>query len=377
MSHSKSPRVYFTLFVLLASALVILLRDHRPSFLRPNLHMYAYVSTADGSVTVIDLARLQTIAKIPVGPNISDLREQTKRNEIWGVSAGGGYVFVLDPPTAKITRIPVGTAPYSLDFSPSGDRIYTTASGSDLLIAIDTSSRQVLGRAHTNAEPVQARLTPDGKNIAVINRRAGMLSIHDARTLQLLSSVQVIPQPDEVLITPDSSTAFVMSRTENRLSVVDLERSVLLTNLELAGTPTDMLLKPDGGELYVISPEANGLQAINTWTHEVADTMVLGSSPAFAIMNYDASEMYVADRAASRVIPVDILNRRMSAPPIAVGVSPFFMRFSPVERGAKSPMLLVVDESSGDLAVIRTRSDTLITLIPVGSRPQRLAVKTF
>ena len=40
-------------------------------------------------------------------------------------------------------------------------------------------------------------------------------------------------------------------------------------------------------------------------------------------------------------------------------------------------MLLVVDESSGDLAVIRTRTDSLITLIPVASHPQRLAVKTF
>src|SRR5208283_4757494 len=116
MSAPKNFRLYFALVILLISAIVILLHEHRPSFLRPNLHMYAYVSTADGSLTVIDLARLQTIAKIPVGPNISDLREQTKRNEIWGVSAGGGYVFVLDPPTGKITRIPVGTAPYSLDF---------------------------------------------------------------------------------------------------------------------------------------------------------------------------------------------------------------------------------------------------------------------
>jgi hypothetical protein len=105
--------------------------------------------------------------------------------------------------------------------------------------------------------------------------------------------------------------------------------------------------------------------------------MLLGSAPAFAIMNYDASEMYVADRAASRVIPVDILNRRMSAPPISVGASPFFMRFSPADRGAKAPMLLLADEGSDDMAVVRTRTDSLLTLIPVGPHPQRLAVKTF
>jgi len=213
--------------------------------------------------------------------------------------------------------------------------------------------------------------------VVVSNRDDSSISILDATSLASLAVVPVAKQPEQLAILPDSSKVFVTSGTANLISAVDLKQKVLLANLSLGGAAGDLIMKPDGGELYVISPEANGLQAINTWTHEVADTMVLGSSPAFAIMNYDASEMYVADRTASRVIPVDILNRRMSAPPIAVGVSPFFMRFSPVERGAKSPMLLVVDESSGDLAVIRTRSDTLITLIPVGSRPQRLAVKTF
>jgi YVTN family beta-propeller protein len=377
MSHVKNFRLYFALCVLLVSATVILLREHRPSFLRPNLHMYAYISTADGALTVVDLAKLQPVGKIPIGPTISDLREHTTRDEIWGVCTDGGYAFVVDTPTNRLTRIPFGPAPYSLDFSRDGNRIYTTTSGSDQLVAIDMATRQVYGRAHTTAEPVQARITPDGKNIAVVNRRAGTLSIHDARTLQLLDSVPVIPQPDEVVITPDSQLAFVMSRTQSRLSVVDMVREALIANLELAGKPTQMLLKPDGGELYVISPDAHGLQAINTWTHEVGDSMLLGSAPTNAIITADASEMYVSDPAASRIIPVDILNRRLLGRPINVGGSPSHMRFSPADEGAKAPMLLVGDESSDDLAVIRTRTDALITLIPAGPHPQRIAVKTF
>jgi len=137
-----------------------------------------------------------------------------------------------------------------------------------------------------------------------------------------------------------------------------------------------MLLKPDGGELYVISPAAHGLQAINTWTHEVADTMLLGSAPASAILSNDAGRMYVADRASGRISPVDILNRRV-AKPITVGASPSAMRFAPSDPDEKPSMLLVVDESSNDLAILRTRTDSLITLIPIGSQPQRLALKTF
>ena len=376
MSQSKNFRLYFALVLLLTAAVTEILRDHRPSFLRPNLHMYAYVSADDGSLTVVDLAALRAINKIAVGPTISDLREHATRDEIWGVCTSGNHLFVLDAHSNQLTRIPVGPAPYSLDFSPKGDRIYTTASGSDQLVAVDTASRQVYGRAHTNPEPVQARLAPDGKNIVVVNRRASVISIHDTRTLQLLKSVAVIPQPDEVTILPDSTVAFVLSRTQKRLSVVDLVRGVLVTNLELAGTPTQMLLKPDGGELYVISPDAHGLQAVNTWTHEMGDTLVTGFAPASGILLPEAVEMYVADRAAGRVVPLDIVNRRVGNP-ITVGASPAAMRFSPAEPGAVPAMLLVIDEFSGDLAVIRTRTDSLLTLIPVGSHPQRLAVKMF
>jgi DNA-binding beta-propeller fold protein YncE len=378
MSHSKSFRVYFLAALLLVLAIVIVLREHRPSFLRPGLHLNAYVSSADGSLVVLDLASLRVINKLYAGPQISDLREHQKRPEIWGVSSAGGFAFVLDTRSNQLEKIPVGPAPLELDFSADGKRGYTTSAVFNQLIAINIASRSIAGRASTAGEPVQARITPDQKTIIVVNRRSSTLTLHDAATLQIRSSIPVIPQPDAVEILPDSSIAFVMSRSQNRLSVVDLLRSVLLTNLELVGRPSQMLLKPDGGELYVLSPEAHVLQAVNTWTHEVGDTLLIGDSPSSAILTDDASEMYVADRTANHIFPVDIINRRI-AKPINVGASPGALRFVSSGPTAKPSMLLVSDESSGDLAVLRLRSDTdsLLTLIPLGVQPQRLSVKLF
>jgi len=376
MPHLKNFRVYFLLAVLLLFSIVILLREHRPSFLRPDLHLNAYVSTSDGSLTVVDLASLRVINKIPAGPGISDIREHAKRPEIWGVSSAGGYIFVLNARTNQLDKIPVGPSPLELDFSAGGDRLFTTSAGSDQLIAINTAADTVIARGHTATEPVQARITPDQKTIVVVNRRASLLTLHDATTLLLRASVPVIPQPDAVAILLDSSVAFVMSRSQNRLSVVDLRRAVLLANLELAGRPSQMLLKPDGGELYVLSPEAHVLQAINTWTHEVGDTLLVGDAPTSAILTEDASEMYVADRSAGHVFPVDIVNRHVLKP-INVGASPGALRFDFSGPSDKPTMLLVADEGSGDLAVLRLRTDSLITLIASGNSPQRLAVKLF
>jgi DNA-binding beta-propeller fold protein YncE len=136
-----------------------------------------------------------------------------------------------------------------------------------------------------------------------------------------------------------------------------------------------MILKPDGGELYVISPESHGLQAINTWTHEVGDYVLLGSAPSYAALLPDASELFVSDTAAGRITPVEIINRRVSRP-IPAGQSPAMLAFDP---GDTPSLLLVVNQGSGDLAVIRVRTDSqsLITLIPIGEHPQDLAVKLF
>jgi len=382
MVRPKNFSTYFLVAVLGISGLIVLLREHRPSFLRPDLHLCAYVTAADGSVTVVDLVRLKAVARIAVGPGLSGMREHPSRPEIFGVSTTGGYVWVLDPRanhfTGQVTaRIAVGPLPYSLDFSPDGNRVYTTASGNNTLVVIDAKSRSVVGRAATGREPVLARVTPDGKNVLVMNRRDGSLGIHDAATLALRGNVSVVSEPEDVAVLPDSSMAFVLSRSERRISVVDLRRGVLVAHLGLAGKPTDMLLKPDGGELYVISPEAHGLQAINTWTHEVGDYMVLGSTPTRGVLSSDASLLYVSDTAAGRVTPVDIFNRRIVRDPgkgfpVQAGDAPSVLRFDPAEN-----LLLVVNQGSGDLAVIRVRTNFLLTMIPVGDHPQELAVKLF
>ena len=52
----KLPRHFrplFVLTVLFVAGVIVILLEHRPSFLRPGLHLNAYVSTADGSVTVL------------------------------------------------------------------------------------------------------------------------------------------------------------------------------------------------------------------------------------------------------------------------------------------------------------------------------------
>src|ERR1700688_113514 len=109
MNRPRNFRVFFLLGVLLIVGVVQLLREHRPSFLRPGLRLCAYVSVGDGTVTVIDLVKLAAVTRISIGPALSGMREHPTRPEVWGVSSAGGYVWVVNTRVNQVNaRVSVG-----------------------------------------------------------------------------------------------------------------------------------------------------------------------------------------------------------------------------------------------------------------------------
>ncbi len=149
MKFRVNYRLVILLILLVGLAAREVALELRPSFLRPGLHLFAYVgNTGDGTVTAVDLVKLSPAATIAVGVGPTGIRAHPTRKEIWGLSSAGGYAWVLDAATNRIAaRIPVGAAPYALDFSPDGSRAYVAASGSNTIVAIDCATRAVVARA--------------------------------------------------------------------------------------------------------------------------------------------------------------------------------------------------------------------------------------
>ena len=201
-------RLNYRLVILLVFLAVLAFREValelRPSFLRPGLHLCAYVdNTADGTVTAIDLVKLAPVATISVGADPTGIRANPARKEIWGLSSTGGYAWVLDVTTNRIVaRIPVGAAPYALDFSPDGLRAYVAASGANTVVAIDCASRRIVARGRAGRRPWIARVTPDGKLLLVSNRDDATVSLLDPVTLAPRGVIPVAPDPEQIAILP-------------------------------------------------------------------------------------------------------------------------------------------------------------------------------
>ncbi|MFZ0434175.1 MAG: hypothetical protein WAL86_15925, partial [Candidatus Acidiferrales bacterium] len=85
MKFKANYRLLFIGLILAAFAIREVAVELRPSFLRPGLHLIAYVgNTADGTVTVIDLIKLSTVSTLPVGAGPTGIRAHPTRAEIWG-----------------------------------------------------------------------------------------------------------------------------------------------------------------------------------------------------------------------------------------------------------------------------------------------------
>jgi YVTN family beta-propeller protein len=372
--------------ILISLALIALVAreialEQRASFLRPGLKLCAYVANVgDGTVSVVDLVTLAVRATVPVGATPAGLRTHPTRAEIWGVSTDSGIVWVLDAATDRVVaRISVGGSPYALDFSPDGRRAFVTTSSGDSLVAIDCASRQIARRVRTGKRPMLPRVAPDGKTVAVVNGDDATLQIFDASTLELRTTIPVAASPRDVVIlqNSESATAFVaadgIAGATGQISVVDLRRNALLTNLPLPGRAAGMFLKPDGGELYVTVPEAQELAIVNTWTHELVDTKLIGSTPGRAIFDEQTLVLYVIDSTANGVVPVDV-QYRTTGVPVSVGQSPSGLAMDPA---VPHNLLLVADENSNDLAIIRVRTGSLITMVHVGKSPRDIAVLLY
>jgi YVTN family beta-propeller protein len=258
-----------------------------------------------------------------------------------------------------------------------------TASGADSLVAIDCASRKIVTRVRTGKRPLVARVTPDGKTVAVVNRDDATLQIFDASTLVLRATIPIGGAPRDIAIlqTSDSSTAFVTAdgiangntAATGQISVVDLQRDALLTNLPLPGNASEMFLKPDGGELYITVPDAHELAIVNTWTHELVEAKLIGSTPGRGLFDEQTLQLYVSDSSANGVVPVDV-QYRTTGTLVSVGQSPGALALDPA---APHNLLLVADENSNDLAIIRVRTGSLITMVHVGNSPRDIAVLLY
>jgi YVTN family beta-propeller protein len=303
------------------------------------------------------------------------------------VNAGGrgsipeGSVSVVDAENnTVVATIPVHRQPVSIDIDPSGDLAYVANSGSNTVSIVDLKARREIAVLGAGEEPVAARLSPDGKTLVVANRHGNSASVIDPASHVLREVFENCPGASDAVILPDSSKAFVACAAGHQVMAISLAHSKfnptqpdrLEAFLDVGRAPTQLALKPDGGELFVSNSLSDTISEVVTSTDDVGGAYTIGDDPIRGLVSTDNALLYVANFQSQYVTVYSIEDGKRLIPSIHVGDGPLAMAFS-----AEGHLLFAVDNRSNDVAVIRTVSRSLFTLLPTGRSPNAIAVKSF
>lgn len=352
-----------------------------------NYREYAYVTNGgSNTVTVLDVVNVRKDRVIPVGANPTGVAINSERNEVYVVNTGSNSVSVIDAEKkAVVATIPVRQRPYFISVSADGTRAYVANSGSNNVSVIDVDQRREIAEIGVGEAPGEATISPDGRTLVVSNRGSGSVSIVDTKTEKVRSVWSGCPGATDIAILPDSSKAFIACSGGHQVMALSLATSptakpgvpsqahgdALLALLDVGKTPVDLALKPDGGEIFAVNYDSGSISEIDTSTNEVGAAYLVGTHPVRGVASADNSTLYVSDFDADSlgvfsIVDADLVGTARS------GDGPDAMAFS-----SAGHLLLVADARSGDVAVIRTLTHSLLTTLPAGSKPNDIAVKAF
>jgi YVTN family beta-propeller protein len=395
MNLSKMPPVRLMIFAVLALTLTGCRSHDFPQY-PANYREYAYVTNGDsGTVSVFDVVNVRLDREIAVGQKPVAVAASPARNEVYvvnsGTAEGQGSVTVINAENNTVAAtINVHRQPVSIEIDPKGDLAYVVNSGSNTISILDLKARREIAAIGAGEEPVAARLSPDGKTLVVANRKANSVSLIDLAGRRVRQAFDGCPGASDVVILPDSFKAFVACSAGHQIMAIVLAHSEthpaqpghapqfipaqpdrLEALLDVGQAPLQLALKPDGGEEFALNSLSHSISEIITNTDDVSGATTIGDNPVRGLVSTDNSLLYVANF-SSQYVTVYAIDEGKRIGSIHVGDGSSAMAFS-----NSGLLLFVVDARSGDVAVVRTASRSLFTLLPAGRAPNAIAVKSF
>jgi DNA-binding beta-propeller fold protein YncE len=151
----------------------------------------------------------------------------------------------------------------------------------------------------------------------------------------------------------------------------DHQPDQLQTFMDVGRAPVHLALKPDGGELFVSNSLSDSISEVVSSSNDVGGAYMIGDGPVRGLVSSDNALLYVANF-SSQYVTVYAIDDGKRLGSIHVGDGPSDLAFS-----ASGNLLFAVDSRSGDIAVIRTASQSLFTLLPAGRNPTAIVDKSF
>jgi DNA-binding beta-propeller fold protein YncE len=338
---------------------------------------YALVSTSgENSLAVVDLTRFRLVKQVDLGAPPTAVVTTSGRSFVLTPSSGSVHMIDADLRRVSSRRLADGLS--GLRLSADGKLLFAISSAPAQFIVVNPRTLEIIRRHNLDAAPVS--LDVASSPYAAVSTRA---SLH---LFQLETSrkwrAQMPGEVGTVRFRADGQLLLAANLGDRSLTALNVPALQVVTDLPLAMKPENLCFNADAGQLFVSGDGMDAIAIVFPYdTLEVEQTILAGRDPGVMACSADPAYLFVASHSGSDVCILGIDNRKMIGI-VEVGVRPSYITVTPDSQYA-----LVLDELSGDMAVIRvtgirtnaeanrTKSGAaLVTMIPVGARPVHAAI---
>jgi DNA-binding beta-propeller fold protein YncE len=344
---------------------------------------FCFVANEAGpSVSVVDLTRFRLRKRIPLDSRPSQVVAHPNELKALVLCPDTGSVCEIDATKLAVTRkARAGEAAIAMRVSPAGDAVWVLTPGA--LVEVPLNTMQAGRRIRLDA-PAHA-FDLHGKRAVVAHDR--QVTVASTETGAVERIVRTPGEPSLLSFRKDGQYFFAASRPDRSFDIFESATGRTVVRLPLPVAPTRMSVKPDGGQVFVSGDGLDAVVIIYVYQTEIAETLLAGRAPAAMAAMDSPAYLMVANPETNSVTVLDLDTNGRLVASVQVGQSPQSILVTPA-RESMDQYALVLNEKSGDLAVIRIKSlpvtaeerrrpTPIFALIPVGEKPVSAAVMTF
>lgn len=351
--------------------------------------------TAAGETTlaIVDLNTFRLSRKLDLGAAASTVSSDAGHGYV--VTPSTGAVHVIDAARLEDVRsVRLASRLDLLRLTPAAGEVVGACSADRELVYANAVNRTIIRRTKLDCAPVDmdVQLHSESRRIyaAMAGGASGIIELVDLHS-GVRRKRQLGGELGALRFRQDGQLLFAANRSGQTLVVLDTESLGTICELSLPMRPENLAFSSDHGQLFISGAGVDGVAIVFTYdTIEVEQTILTGRTPGAMACSDQPRYLFVASRNGSEISILSVETRKMIAL-TQVGDRPSRIVITPDQQYA-----LVLNEGSGDLAVIRIpsiagnrsrngasalpsqiltlRGVSLFAMIPVSQQPADLAV---
>jgi DNA-binding beta-propeller fold protein YncE len=341
---------------------------------------------AGRSIGVVDLTHFRIRKRIPLSAAPTQVLAHPTEHRAFALSRDGGALFEIDAVKLAVVRqAHDGNTAIGMRISPANDAVWVLYSDPAVLVEYPFSTMRAGRRIRLASTPHAFDVNGARALVASTASRTVTLASLEAGAIERTSTMA--DEPSLVAFRKDGRHFFAASRPDRALTIFDSRTCQTVVRLPLPVEPRQFSMKPDGGQLFISGAGMDAIVVVYVYQTEIAETLLAGKAPGVMAAMDSPAYLMVANPETNSVTVLDLDNNGRLVASVQVGQEPRSIVVTPA-RPNQDQYALVLNEKSGDLAVIRLKSlpqdaesrrrpTPLFNLIPVGEKPVSAAVLSF